>query len=125
MPRPSGAVYGYLPFREVRILPGRAFCSIGINTFTLHSNAVFPIEEQSVLRTLSRVYFSLHTKRTLPRPSGAVYGYLPFREVRILPGRTFCSIGISTFTLYNNTVFPIEQKSVLLSRRTPFIYPKS
>ena len=45
-----------------------------------------------------------------PRPSGAVYGYFPFREVRILPGRTFCSIGSSTFMLYNNTVFPIERK---------------
>ena len=46
----------------------------------------------------------------MPRPSGAVYGYLPFREVRILPGRAFCSIGNSTFTLYN-TIFPIEQKT--------------
>ncbi len=61
-----------------------------------------------MLRTLSRICFNLHAKHTLLRPSGAVYGYLPFREVRILPGRAFYSIGIMAFTLYSNTVFPIE-----------------
>ena len=61
-----------------------------------------------MLRTLSRICFNLHAKHTLPRPSGAVYGYLHLREVRILPDRAFYSIGISTFTLYNNTVFSIE-----------------
>ena len=109
-PPAAGCVSNMIPLCRSAVHSGAFFCSIGIGIFQLYHNTVLPIEQIRIL-----------PQQDSPPAAGCVSNMIPLRRSAIHSGAFFCSIGIGTFQLYHNTVFPIEQKSDAKTNEFPSV----